>query len=709
VSRLAPLLLLLAACAAAPPAPAPRSLADVFGRPAGELPFRFAFSHDGSKLAYLKRRDEKNLTDLWVYDLERRRHEILLRAEGAQTLTAAERAARERRRDRARGIGRYWWNPQDETILVPRSGDLYLLDRDGKLERLTRTGPPERNPRWSPDGLAIAYVRNKNLYVRSDGAETQLTTTGGGAIACGLAEFIAMEELGRHDGFWWSRDSQLLAYAETDATGVPKFFMHDYLDVRGAPVEQSYPRAGDKNVTWSLKVVPAAGGEPVPMQVEGEYLVRVDWMPDGHLAVQVADRAQRTLTLHKCDPATGAAEVLLVETDPAWVAFHRDLRFLADGRFLWTSERSGRRHLYVGSADGLRQLTRGDWDVAGVVGVEERRVYFAASRSGPRERHLYSIALDGKGLAQVTTLPGWHGAVADAAAQRFVVTHSRAGEPPRITLLVPNNNGGTEIELARSRDLDDLPRPEFVTIPADDGTPLSAVLYGAPGSGPGPAIVYCYGGPGSHLVTDRWGGRTWLWHMRLVRLGYTVLTVDNRGAGGYGRDFCRIVSGRLCDWEVKDQAAAARWLGRQPGVDRERIGIWGWSYGGTLTLMCLLHAPDAFRAGIAVAPVTDWRDYDTAYTERYLGLPAGNREGYDLSSPVTAAATLERPLLLAHGLMDDNVHFRGAVAFLDRAQKAGREIEMDFYPRGAHGIGGDPEQRLLFRRMERFWHKHLMR
>ncbi|MHC4730951.1 MAG: S9 family peptidase, partial [Planctomycetota bacterium] len=580
---------------------------------------------------------------------------------------------------------------------------------DGKLERLTRTGPPERNPRWSPDGQAIAYVRNKNLYVRRDGAETQLTSAGGGAVACGLAEFIAMEELGRHDGFWWSKDSKLLAYAETDATGVPRFFMHDYLDVRGATVEQTYPRAGDKNVTWSLKVVPAAGGEPVPMQVEGgEYLVRVDWMPDGHLAVQVSDRAQRTLTLHKCDPATGEAEILLTETDPAWVAFHHHLRFLADGRFLWTSERSGRRHLYIRDQGRLRQLTRGDWDVAGVVEVNDRRVYFTGSREGPRERHLYSVTLDGRELRRVTTT-GWHGAVADEAARRFVVTHSRAGEPPRIALLIPRDLGRTEIELARSRRLQDLPRPEFLTVPADDGTPLAAVLYRSPRPGPGPAIIHCYGGPGSHLVADRWGGRTYLWHMRLVRLGYTVLTVDNRGAGGYGRDFCRIVSGRLCDWEVRDQAAAARWLGRQPYVDRDRVGIWGWSYGGTLTLMCLLHAPDAFRAGIAVAPVTDWRDYDTAYTERYLGLPAENRKGYDLSSPITAAATLERPLLLAHGFMDDNVHFRGAVAFLDQAQKAGRLIEMDFYPRGAHGIGGDPEQRLLFRRMERFWHKHLMR
>ncbi|MHC4548304.1 MAG: alpha/beta fold hydrolase [Planctomycetota bacterium] len=702
--RLLPLCLLLA-CAVPPPAS--RTLDEVFAQPEGALPFRFAFAGDGRKLAYLKRRPKENLTDLWVYDVGTGRHTVLLQAKGPERLTADERAARERRRDRTRGVSRFWWNPRDDTMLVARSGDLYLL-RDGKLEQLTATKPPERNPRWAPDGKALAYVREKNLYVRRDGRETQLTTAGGGAIECGLAEFIAMEELGRHDGFWWSRDSQRIAYAQTDATDVPRFFMHDYLDVRGKPVAQTYPRAGDRNVRWALHVVPAAGGEPVTMKVSGEYLVRVDWMPDGHLAVQVSDRPQRLLTLYRCDPSTGGAEVLLEETDAAWVAFHRDLRLLDDGRFLWTSERSGRRHLYLWGKGRLRQLTRGAWDVAGVVGVNER-IFFTGSRESPRERHLYAIALDGRGLEQITTQPGWHGVVADEAATRFLVTHSRGGEPPRITLLAPQGPGATEVELARARKLPDLPRPEFLTIPAADGTPLRAVLYRSARPGPGPAIVHCYGGPGSHLVADRWGGRTYLWHTRLTRLGYTVLTVDNRGAGGYGRAFSRIVSGRLCDWEVKDQAAAARWLGRQPCVDPDRIGIWGWSYGGTLSLMCLLHAPDVFAAGIAVAPVTDWRDYDTAYTERYLGLPEENARGYDLSSPLTAAGTLRRPLLLAHGFMDDNVHFRGAVAFLDRAQKAGRLIEVDFFPRGAHGIGSRKEQLLLFRRMERFWRKHLGR
>jgi len=695
--------LLLAACAAAPH----RALQDaipleaIFDQASKRLPRSATFSHDGERVFYLRRdEDEKDLANLWVYDIGRKRHDLLLRGEGLQKLTTAQRAARERRRERGSGIGRFHVNPKDDRVLIPISGDLHLLDA-GKLRRLTETKPPERNPRWSPDGESIAFVRDEDVWVLRDGRETRVSHLGEfDKLRCGLPEFIAMEELGRHEGFWWSPDSASIAYVVTDSRAVPTFFLHDYLDVRGKPIEQEYPRAGDANVKWTLMVVPAGGGKPVRMAVQGEYLVRVDWMPDGALAVQVSDRPQRRLTLYRCDPATGEARTLLEETSDTWVRVHRDLHFLGDGRFLWTSERSGRRHLYLWEQGKLRALTSGDWDVAGVLGVGNGVVDFTGSRESPRERHLYRVAVDGTGLKRLTREPGWHGIVRGPDGRRFVDTYSRADLPPTVRLL----EGGSARTLAQSDPVEGVRAPEFLTVPADDGTPLHAMLFRARGSAPGPALIYCYGGPESHLVSDRWSGHRTLWHTRLTQLGYTVMIVDGRGSGGYGLPFSRVVSGRLCDWEVRDQAAAARWLAKQ---GYGPVGIWGWSYGGTLTLMCLLHAPDAFAAGVSIAPVTDWRDYDTAYTERYLGVPQKRPEAYALSSPITEAARLRRPAFLAHGFMDDNVHFRGAVAFVDSVQKAGRTIETDFYPRGAHGIGDDKARRLLFGRIEDFMARHL--
>jgi len=627
---------------------------------------------------------------------------VLIRAQGRQKLSEAQKAARERRRERGFGVTAFSWRASGREILVPRSGDLYLW-RDGKLDRLTKTKAAERNARWSPDGRLLAYVRDDNLFVRDVDAnkERQLTTWGGGRRRCGLAEFIAGEELGRHRGFWWSKDSKQLAYVRTDSTEVPEFDVPRALGVRGTPHTQEYPRAGDSNVEWSLWTIEVASGADTKVPVGGEYLVRTEW-DDAGLLVQTSDRAQRVLRLARWDGTR--LSLLTEERDPAWVRFHRDYRSLRDGRYLWSSPRSGWRHLYL---DNRVPLTTGSWDVASVVAVEEERgrVLFMASREAPYWRRLHSIGLDGESPRVLTPEPGWHSVTASKGGRWLVDTYSRATEPPRIVLR--DSEGRILREIARAKEVPGLVRPAFLRIKAADGTMLQAMLYRAPRTTPGPAIVHTYAGPESHMVVDRWGGATQLWHQRMVQRGYSILKVDGRGAGGYGHAFSRIVSGRLCDWEVRDQAAGAAWLGTQPEVDAKRIGVWGWSYGGTMTLMCLQNAGNVFAAGVAVAPVADWHDYDTAYTERYLGLPKDNKKDYRLSSPVFGAAKLKRPLLLAHGIADDNVHWRNSIAYVDAVQRAGQLIEMDFYPRGKHGIGGTRERKLLFRRMERFWDREL--
>ncbi len=699
------LTLFVGSCATPPPPadPAPQ-LGDIFKDPPGPgLPQGISFSSDGGRLAFRQRREGSKLNDLWSLDLATGRKKLLYRAEGEQALSAEEKSARERRRERGRGVGRFFWNPKAPHLLLPLSGDLFLL-RDGELERVTETKAPELTPAWSPDGRAVAYVRQQNLYVRKIGAdERKLTSAGKAKIRCGLAEFIAQEELGRHRGFWWSEDSQRLAYVHTDSTKVPEFFMHDFLHETGRTIPQEYPRAGDANATWKLGVVAAKGGNTVWMTVKGEYLARVAWFPDGALAVQTLDRAQKELTFHRCDPKTGESTVLFHERDPAWVQLHRDTRLLKDGRILWSSERSGRRHLYLFEKGEWKTLTSGDWDVRGGVSVDEDRgeVWFSAASKNARERHLQRVSLDGGAVTRVTKRPGWHATVVSPDHRYFVDAYSRAHIPPRVTLR--RAAGDVVAELGAEPARDGVSAPRFLEIPGADGAPMHAMFMRTAVPGKRPVVMYVYGGPGSQSVADRWRGTRYLFHTRLVHAGFHVLVCDNRGCGGRGRDSTRSVARALCQLEVEDQAAGAAWLAERRDVDKSRIGIWGWSYGGTMALQCIVRKSETFAAAVAVAPVTDWRDYDTAYTERYMGTPKDNPDGYRDGSPISVADQLSRPLLLVHGFKDDNVHFRGAVAFLHKAQQAGRALDVDFYPRGAHGIGGNTEKRLLFERMERFF------
>jgi dipeptidyl-peptidase-4 len=705
---------LLAACASTP-LPAPLPLDRALGHPEGQLPFAFSFSRDGSRVAYLLARDESGVADLWEIDIATGKRTMLLRAEGATTLSPEEQAERERRRERGAGITRYWRNPADSSFLFVIDGDLFVL-RDGALTRLTKTPAPELMPQWSPDGTSIAFVREKNLYVLRDGKETQLTTTGKGAVECGLADFIAAEELGRNEGFWWSPDSTRIAYVETDVSDVPIFSIPG-LGERGTPVEQRYPRPGDPNAKWKLEVVGAGGGEPVELPFGGEYLVSAGWY--GGVYALVEDRLQREaklLTDEEAEPVFKSPSEVFSTRDDAW-ADVADLQ-VSGGHFFWVEGGSLETENLEGTMPGspVLQSPLGIRNVAGIVGIGETRP--DAARLVLTRRPADALGLDLQvvdlsgilGPAVTATSPrtirtgGWRSVTPGADCSRFVEVASKADEPPRITVI--DLEGKDLCEIARGEPLPDLPKPEFFTIPAEDGMPMRAMLIRPRGKGKHPAILHCYGGPGAQMVADRWGGSTYLWHARMAEMGYAILTVDNRGSAGYGDKVMKSVHGHLLDLEVRDQTAAARWLAQQDFVDPKRIGIWGWSYGGTLSLMCLLRAPDVFAAAVAVAPVTDWRDYDTAYTERYLGLPAENAQAYDKASPLTYAATLKRPLLLAHGMSDDNVHFRNAEAFLSATQQAGIPVETAVFPRGAHGIGGPAELRLLFRRMEAFWTAH---
>ncbi|MEM8885202.1 MAG: DPP IV N-terminal domain-containing protein [Planctomycetota bacterium] len=630
------------------------TLETAFSRPEGPVPTDYAFSGDGQRLAYLLR-DELVVLDLSTGD----------------------------RRVVDRKVRQFRWRPGTHELLREGANGWKLGDRTLLKNRRPRA------LRWAPDGQRFAFVEEGDLWVYEleKHAARQVTRRAGPGRRCGLPEYMAVEELDRNEGYWWAPDSRRIAYQFVDGTRVPRFFIPNLLHKRNLPRPQEYPRAGNPNVAWELRLVDVESGADEKLPIADEYLVRVDWSPRGELWVQTSNRLQTKLTVRR------DGEVVREETDDKWVAFHDDLRLLDDGRWLWSTEESGWRHLLLNG----EPLTSGEWGVDRVVHADRARVFFLASRTKHHERRLYSVDYATKKLRDWTPKPGWHDARLSPDGAWILQRSSRVTQTPHWTLRHTQRDEFHQI--AGGRRLPGLQAPEFLDIPQP------AMLFRAKKRGP--AIIYVYAGPDSQIVRDVWRGSIGLWHQRMLQRGYSVLMVDGRGSRGKGRAHVRQVHGRLGELETIDQTAAARWLAKQPEVDPKRIGIWGWSSGGTLALFCLQTSPDVFAAGASIAPVTDWRDYDTTYTERYLGLPKTNAPAYDRSSPITTATSLRRPLFIAHGLRDSNVHARGTFAYVDKLQREGIAVEMDFYPRGDHGIGGQTAWELMFGKIERFFDREL--
>ncbi|MGH7567998.1 MAG: DPP IV N-terminal domain-containing protein [Gemmatimonadales bacterium] len=701
----------------------------------GSVPGGIHWAPDGRSVTFLRDTAGGNVLDLWAFDLATGRATILVRAgeltQGAQQqFSAEELAARERQRQTALGITTYLRSAAAQQILFPLSGDLYAFDlATGRVARLTRTPDAELDPKWSPDGRRVAFVRNDEIHVleTATGRETQLTTGATAKIKHGVSEFIAQEEMGRHTGYWWSPDSKAIAFLEIDNTRVPVFRIPNYVSWDPTITEQEYPRAGDPNTVVRVGVVGLGGETPRWMDLGSNtdiYIPRVSWLPDGRtLAIQRQNRDQDTLQLFFHDVATGAARLVLTETESTWVNLHDDFVVLDGGnRFLWTSERDGFNQIYLYEASGrlVRQVTPAGWDVDEIEAVDERRrlVYFTGRGAGPLERHLYVISLDGRRLRPLTTAPGWHTVTVGPSYDHFIDTHSDHTRPPSAGVYrVAGSPPSPRIGWIAENAVPELERyglrpKEFLTIPATDGTPLHAQAV-KPADFDStrryPVLIHVYGGPQSQLVTNSWGGTNYLWHQLLAQRGIAVVTVDNRGTTGRGRDFRRAMFRRLGQVEIEDQVAAARWLARQPWVDSTRIGIWGWSYGGYATLMSLISGGGIFRMGISVAPVTDWRAYDTHYTEHFNRLPRDNQANYDRGSAVKRAAELQGSLLLVHGDADDNVHYQQTVQLVEALQRAGKQFRFMVYPQKLHGIAGNQIRTQLYAMFTAFVEEQLLR
>jgi dipeptidyl-peptidase-4 len=595
---------------------------------------------------------------------------------------------------------------------------------------LTDLDHPVLDPALSHDGSSLGFVLDAEVHVvPAEGGPVRMVTSGarGTGRTNGLAEYVAQEELGRARGWWWSPDGARIAYTEVDETHIPVYrIVHQGSDEVGAGAQEDhrYPFAGTANATVRLAVarVPADGegpAEPVRIDLPGlsdGYLARLDWFDDGTLAVQVLDRPQARLELLRVDPATGSTTSLVVEESDIWVNVHDCFRPLPDGGFLWASERTGFRHLEVRDAGGalVRTLTSGEWMVEGVVALDtdgdEPAVWFTATQEGPTERHVHRVPLAGGEVTRLTEVPGTHAAVADHGCTRFVDLHSAVDRPPSLTLRSLADGGG---ERAVREDADPrvselgLVPPELSTVTTRDGEVLHVALYRPDGEGPFPTLVAVYGGPHAQMVTDAWARTVTLRAQHLRALGYLVVAVDNRGSWGRGLAFEGALKGELGAVEVRDQVDAVRALAERGLVDLERVGVYGWSYGGFMTLMCMAKEPDVFRAGVAGAPVTDWDGYDTCYTERYMGHPQDNAEGYRRASVMSHVDGLRGDLMLVHGLIDENVHFRHTARLLNAFVRQRFTSELVLFPDERHVPRAEVDRVFMEQRVVGFLTTHV--
>ena len=699
--------------AAVSPAPAPFTLERVarFPPPGLRVAKDFRFTHDGRFLYYLALEGDTPARVLVREEVSSGRHEVVGRAPGAAGdagLSREEALRRERQRIQDQGITQYVLAEEADRAVYALGGDLYLVRPGSSPSRLTSTEAAELDPQLSPDGRRLAFVRDGDLHVLDleSGAATRLTTGATDLVRHGVAEFIAQEEMARPSGYWWSPDGSRIAFTETDESAIPAYPIVHQGQPEWDVEEHRYPFSGGRNARVRLGVVPAAGGPVAWLALDDRspddlYLARARFGPDGSLYAQVESRDQTRLRLLRFAPPEFGSKVLLEETATTWIDLHDDFRPLRDGRFLWSSERSGWRHLELRAADGslVTALTAGPWEVDRLEGIDERGglVYFTAAKDGPLDRPVYRVPLDGGEVTRLTPEDGQHAVTFAPDGRAFVDVHDSATEPPRALLRAADGR------VRRVLDANDDPEvaalglrpPRFVTLGAEDGTTLHGALYAPDGidaaaSGPvadaprHPAIVRVYGGPTVNSVKNAWELTADLRAQFLVRQGYVVFRLDNRGTPRRGRAFEDAIFHRLGQVEVRDQVAGARWLAARPFVDPDRIGVYGWSYGGYMSALLILEAPEIFKAAVVGAPVTDWDGYDTHYTERYMGTPQGNPEGYREASVLPKAARLTRPLLLIHGMSDENVHFRHTARLLNALNAAGKTYDLLVFPDERH-------------------------
>lgn len=698
-------------------------------------PSSVSFSPDDKLISYLFSPDSTLSRKIFIFDPALQWQQMVVSPPGGGVdegnLSMAEKLRRERLRERGLGITRYDWAEGGEDspcLIVPLPGGIYVQKGTSPelcLKIASSPSSPILDPIMSPDGCLIAYVRDEELYVApvSSGEPKQITFGARGVGKThGLAEYIAQEEMERRNGLWWSPDSKFLAFAEVDASVVPPYrIMHPGKSNLGGDAQEdhAYPFAGNPNVKVRLGIVLLSGGDIVwadlhcgqhsKDQEDEEYLARVTWMPDNTLTAQVLNRSHSQLKLLKFDIGTGKRDVILVEENEIWVNLHdcftplqKGFDILAGG-FIWASERSGFRHLYLYDRNGLclSPLTQGDWMVEQIAGVDEisGQVYFVGTLESPLETHLYSTKLFPDPTLplpkpkRLTQGEGRHVVVLDHQMRRFVDMHDSLHTPPRV-LLCSLEDGRVLIPLyeqpaptPRARKLQ-LSAPDTVQIAASDGTVLYGAVYkpDAKQFGPPPyrTLVSVYGGPNVQTVCNTWMNTVDMRAQYLRSKGILVWRLDNRGTARRGLKFEGSFKYKFGFVDVEDQETGVQWLIQQGLTIPGNVGLYGWSYGGYCAAMCLARCPDTFKCAVAGAPVTAWDGYDTFYTEKYMGMPASNSKVYENSSVMSHVPRIKGKILLVHGMIDENVHFRHTARLINAFIAAGKEYELLVFPDERH-------------------------
>lgn len=698
----------------------------------GKTPRKLKLSPDGKRATYIQaREDDYNRFDLWQYEVATGKRSMLVDSQalysGPENLSDEEKARRERQRIYGKGILEYTFSADGSALLFPLNGDIFYYPLGAKqAKKLTNGEGFATDVKFSPKGNFISFVRDQNLFIIDvkTGETRALTTSGGDTIKFAMAEFVAQEEMSRMTGYWWAPDESKVALTKVDMSPVKVATRNEIYADSIKLFDQRYPFAGTPNVNIELGLLEIDKNESairwVDLGVDKDiYIARGKWLPNSEtFSYQWQNRTQQELELRFVDASSLKQKVVIKETANTWINLHFSLKYLDDS-FIWASERDGFRHLYHFNYQGklLAQLTKGEWIVDALQGINKETgdVFFTGRKDTPTERHLYSVNLERpQQIKRVSKRKGFHSITFSKDASIYLDSYSNTSQPTQVSL---HNASGKQLTWMEQNEvnashplhpyLSDWVEPRFGTLKASDGQTLHYRIFEPKGfKGKRPVINYVYGGPHAQLVTNSWSSRNMiLQHM--VQNGYVVFQLDNRGSYNRGKKFEDPIYKHLGEVELQDQLVGMEYVKTLDFVDPERIGVYGHSYGGYMTIISMFKAGDVFKVGVSGAPVTDWTLYDTHYTERYAGHPGKDGKDYDISNVFQYADGLQGDLLIYHGMADDNVLFTHATKLFKHLQDLGKTFDVMTYPGSKHSIRGKKTGLHLAKTIVRYFDKNL--